>query len=106
MPVIITSRYYKSPVYDATDAKGISHPTIAIRPPTPPPAGTTQYQHLVSGLETIEYLAWRYYGDSKLWWRIAEANGLQFAPEIAAGMTLAIPGVRDLGTVIRTRSFR
>jgi nucleoid-associated protein YgaU len=60
----------------------------------------------VTGVETIEYLAWRYYGDSKLWWRIAEANDLQFALDIVPGTTLNIPGIRDLGTVVRTRSFR
>lgn len=105
MPVAITSRYYQTPVYDALDANGVSHPTIAIRLPTPPAPGTTQYQHLVSGLETIEYLAWRYYGNSQLWWRIAEANDLQFAPSLAPGMTLNIPGTRDLGTVVRNRVF-
>ncbi len=105
MPVTITSRYYLSPVYDATDANGVSHATIAIRPPTPPAPGTTLYSHLVSGVETIEYLAWRYYGDSTLWWRIAEANDLIFATDIKPGMTLNIPAVNDLGTVVRNRSF-
>ena len=105
MSVIITSRYYRSPVYDATDAQQVSHPTIAMRPPTPPDPGTTLYSHLVTGVETIEYLAWRYYGDSKLWWRIAEANGLQFPLDFTPGMSLNIPTINDIGTVVRNRRF-
>ncbi len=105
MPVSITSRYYRSAVYDATDPNGVSHPTVAIRVPTPPAAGTTLYRHLVTGVETLEHLAWRYYGDSSLWWRIAEANDIQFAPDLSPGMNLNIPAVSDLGTVVRTRRF-
>jgi hypothetical protein len=105
MAITITSRYYLSPVYNATNAEGVSHATVAIRPPTPPDPNTTLYSHLVSGVETIEYLAWRYYGDSSLWWRIAEANDLVFATDFKPGMTLSIPAPNDLGTVVRNRSF-
>ena len=105
MPVSITSRYYLTPVYNAPDAEGVSHATIAIRPPRPPASTTTLYTHLVSGVETIEYLAWRYYGDATLWWKIAEANGLIFATDIKPGMTLSIPAISDIGTVVRNRSF-
>jgi hypothetical protein len=105
MPLFINSRYYNQVVYDAPDPSGVTHPTIGIRQPTPPPPGTTMYQHLVSGVETIEYLAWRYYGNSSYWWRIAEANGLTFPIDIPTGSTLKIPGAGDLGTVVRNRSF-
>jgi hypothetical protein len=83
----------------------VSHATIAIRPPTPPAAGVTIYRHLVSGVETIEYLAWRYYGDSSLWWRIAEANSVQYPFDLSPGSYINISGANDLGTVVRTRSF-
>jgi nucleoid-associated protein YgaU len=105
MPVGITSRYYNSPVYAADDAHQVSHPTIAIRPPTPPAAGVTIYSHLVTGVETIEYLAWRYYGNSALWWQIAEANDLQYPINLVVGSSINIPGANDLGTVVRNRSF-
>jgi nucleoid-associated protein YgaU len=105
MPVSITSRYYLSDVYDADDAQGVSHATIAIRPPTPPDPSTVLYSHMVTGSETIEYLAWRYYGDSSLWWQIAEANDLIFPTDIKAGMALSIPSASNLGTVVRNRSF-
>jgi len=105
MPVGIISRYYNSPVYQANGSDQVSHPTIAIRPPTPPTAGVTIYIHLLTGVETIEYLAWRYYGNSALWWRIAEANDLQYPITLTAGATINIPGPNDLGTVVRNRSF-
>jgi hypothetical protein len=105
MPVSVASRYYRSPVYSATKPDLTRHPTIAIRPPTPPPAGTLLYSHTVTGLETIEYLAWRYYGDSKLWWRLAEANAPQFPLDLPAGASLSVPATNDLGTIVRTRSF-
>lgn len=105
MPVLINSRYYNQVTYDAPDPEGVLHPTIGIRQPTPPAPGTTMYQHLVSGVETIEYLAWRYFGDSKFWWRIAEANGLAFPVDLPPGTILQIPNSSDLGTVVRTRSF-
>jgi nucleoid-associated protein YgaU len=105
MPVSITSRYAKSTVYQVAGADQVSHPTIAIRPPTPPAPGVTIYRHLVSGADTIEYLAWRYYGDSALWWRIAEANDLQYPMDLPVGSSINIPGATDLGTVVRTRRF-
>jgi hypothetical protein len=105
MPVGATSRYYNSPIYSVTLADQKSRPTIAIRPPTPPAAGTTLYSHVMTGLETIEYLAWRYYADSRLWWRLAEANPTQFPLDWSPGTPLNVPAANDLGTVIRTRSF-
>jgi nucleoid-associated protein YgaU len=105
MTVGLKSRYYMTPVDTETDPRGNPHPTIAIRPPTPPAAGTVLYSHLVTGTETIEYLAWRYFGDSSLWWRIAEANALQYPMGLQPGSTLQIPGASDLGTVVRNRSF-
>jgi len=105
MPVNIASRYYASAVYVATGADGAAHPTVAIRPPTPPAGRIAIYNHRVSGLETIEYLAWRYYGDSAQWWRIAEANGLRYPIDLPPGSLIAIPGANDLGAIVRNRSF-
>jgi hypothetical protein len=105
MPLTVNSRYAGLPVFDALDTKGVSHPTVAIRPPVQLAAGTAVYEHLVTGVETIEYLAWRYYGDSRMWWKIADANDLMFPLDVATGTTLNIPGARDVGTIVRTRSF-
>jgi nucleoid-associated protein YgaU len=105
MPVSLTSRYAGIAVYDAQDASGATHPTVPIRPSTIVMPNTTSYQHTVVGVETVEYLAWRYYGSSAAWWRIAEANPLIFPLDITTGIPLAIPAPGDVGRIERTRSF-
>ena len=102
---IISSRYYSTPVFTETDPTGAPHPTIGIRPPKPPAVNVAIYNHLLSGIETIEYLAWRYYGDRSQWWRIAEANALQYPMDLVPGSLVAIPGANDVGTIVRNRSF-
>ena len=51
------------------------HPAIPARP-VPPPADptATPYFHTVVAGETIELLAFRYFGSSAAWWLIADAN--------------------------------
>lgn len=105
MPLPLTSRYHGAPVYPARDAEGEVHPTVGIRPPTPPAPGTQMFRHRVTGLESLEYLAWRYYGTSEQWWRIAEANALVFPLDLKPGAPLAIPAPDDLGRVTRDRRF-
>jgi hypothetical protein len=105
MPVSNTSRYFGLAVYEAEDSDQISHPTVAIRPTTPLVEGATFYRHPITGVEDIEYLAWRYYGSSDSWWRIAEANELVFPLDLKPGMTLNIPAPGDIGRVVRTRRF-
>jgi hypothetical protein len=105
MPIALSSRYYGLSVYVATDASGVAHPTIPIRPNSPPPAGSPQYRHIVAGVEDIEYLAWRYYGLSAAWWRIAEANPPAFPLDLETGSSLSIPSPSDVSGTIRTRSF-
>lgn len=105
MPVSLTSRYDGLPVYAATDTQGAVHPTIPIRPTSSPPADASLYHHVVAGMEDIEYLAWRYYGSSAAWWRVAEANPLVFPLDWKTGTTLNIPSPGDVGPRQRSRSF-
>ncbi len=105
MPVSSASRYAGQPVYDAPDAAGATHPTVAIRPPAPPPPGTALLRHTVSGLESLEYLAWRYLGSSEAWWRVAEANDLAFPLDLSPGQVVQIGAASDVGRVVRTRRF-
>ena len=105
MPLTPTSRYYGLPVYDAPDDAGQTHPTIAIRlNGEAGPSGAT-YQHVLTAGETIEYLAWRYYGSSASWWRIADANSLVFPLDAPPGATVVIPTGDDIGRITRTRRF-
>jgi hypothetical protein len=107
MPVSSSSRYAGLPVYDAINAHGQVRPTIAMRPPQPLDPDTSLYKHTLIGSETLEYLAWRYYGSSMAWWRIAEANqsGLVFPLDLQPGEIVAIASSNDVGRVRRTRSF-
>lgn len=49
--------------------------------------------YTVVGGETLKTIARNVLGDSSLWWRIAEANGLAVSGdgELQAGQTLSIP---------------
>jgi hypothetical protein len=105
MPVSLQSRYAGLATFEAAGADQKRRPTVAIRPPTPPLPGAPLYRHLVTGAETIEYLAWRYYGASEQWWRIAEANPLAFPLDVESATYLSIPGSGDVGRVERTRNF-
>jgi hypothetical protein len=105
MPISNTSRYFGLDVYEAQDAHQASHSTVAIRPTVPLPKDTTFYRHPITGVENIEYLAWRYYGSSDSWWRIAEANEIVFPLDLEPGMTLNIPAPGDVGRIVRTRRF-
>lgn len=105
MPVSIGSRYQGLPVYEAADAEGDPAATIAVRPTPAPPPVTATYQHVVSGAETVEYLAWRYYGSSAAWWRIADANPAIFPLDLQTGATVSVPTGEDIGRVVRTRRF-
>jgi len=104
MSVSSSSRYANLPVFDAPDAAGVSHPTIAMRlATTTPPAAT--YQRTVAVLDTLETLAWACYHSSTAWWRIADANPPVFPLDWHPGDVVVIPLAPDSGLVQRTRKF-
>lgn len=105
MPVVNTSRYFGLPIYNVTAVDGSSVPTVPARPPTPPAPDVMLYRHRVSAPETLESIAFRYYGASDAWWRIAEANDVFFPTELVAGTLLNIPAAGDVGRVVRRRRF-
>lgn len=105
MPISTTSRYFGLPVYKAVAADDTAHPTLAMRPAAPPPPGTGMVRHVLTGDETLEYLAFRHFGSSDAWWRIAEANPTRFPTDWKPGMVVNIPSAGDVGRVVRTRTF-
>ncbi|MEV0248483.1 hypothetical protein AB0H76_17930 [Nocardia sp. NPDC050712] len=105
MGVSITSRYRGLEVYDATGADGVVHATVAIRRYAPRPPDAVDYQHRVTGVEDIEYLAWRYYGDGESWWRIADANPVGFPLRLRPGESRAVPVTSAPGLIDRKRVF-
>ena len=104
MPIELDSRYSGLPVYEAKDGKGMIHPTVAIRPSTTLRI-VDMRQHQMKGVETLEFLAWRYYGSSETWWRIADNLPLVFPLDINSGDIVPIPSSAEIGSFERTRRF-
>ena len=103
MPVDVTSRYWSFGSYSVTTDRG---DTSALpERPRRAPSDDELYNHRLTGVETIEYLAWRYFGNSVAWWHVADANELAFPLDHRPGATIKIPPVSAIGRVRRTRSF-
>jgi len=69
---------------------------VSLRQRRPPPteAYPDAIEHTVVGRETLESIAFRYYGREDLWWRIADANPGRFPLDWAAGDVVRIPPIR------------
>jgi len=96
MPVSINSRYYGLETIEHGRGTGIVQR---------PPPGRQDYPdsilHTLVGGETLDELAFRYYGREDLWWRIADANPGIFSLDWQAGDTLVIPPPRVVGAMPR-----
>jgi len=105
MPLTPDSRYRTLAAFFAPDTTGAEHATVAIRLVAPATAGASGVFHTVTAGDTLETLAFAYFGDSSAWWRIADANpaAFPFAPE--PGSTVFIPGDVAAGHIERTRPF-
>jgi hypothetical protein len=105
MPVSNASRYARLATYRSADASRAGQATIPARlqPTTPLPRRTRR--HVVTGVESLEYLAWRMLGNSELWWRLADAGPRAYPLDLAPGMAITVPDPGDLGAVDRTRRF-
>jgi phage tail protein X len=57
--------------------------------------------HTLIGGETLDQLAFQYYGREDLWWRIADANPGRFSFDWQPGETLVIPPIRIASRVPR-----
>lgn len=68
--------------------------SLAQRPPAAAPLPPDSIVHTVVGAETLDLLAWKYYGREDLWWRIADANPTLKPFDLAPGQTIAIPPLR------------
>ena len=69
---------------------------LSTRPPLEiAPQPDDRFHEVVVG-ERLDQLAYRYLGDAKLWWVIAEANDIAWALEIEPGTVLRIPSVETV----------
>lgn len=104
MSVDITSRYWAAGTVTVEDGPDGPLVSLPIRR-TPAPRQVHSVNHLASGTESMEYLAWRFYRRSHIWWRIADANPLAFPLDLQPGNRVTIPSAETAGEVIRRRRF-
>ena len=89
--ITATSRYANAAVDLVTDDRG-THQSVSIPTPTDKTFSFTYYQ--VDEGESVDYLAYSFFGDGRLWWVLADAN-----PEILdwsympGGLILRVPYV-------------
>jgi hypothetical protein len=103
MPVDVTSRYWPLQAYQAPGTDGPVS-TLPLRP-NDEVTQADLVNHRVSGLETVEYLSWRYYGRSAAWWRIADSNPIAFPLDYRPGATVRVAPAGSINRVLRTRTF-
>lgn len=102
MTVSVRSRYWNlTPV----ECRGPNGPVVSFPVRRGSAAtGETTVPHVVTGLDTIESIAARYYGRSDAWWHIADANPARFPLDYQPGEQLQLPQSTGIGRVLRTRS--
>jgi phage tail protein X len=90
--IISGSRYADSTV--ATVVKDGSDVAVIV-PSMQQPFSFNYTSHQLAQGERVDNLAYQYYGDPTVWWRIADANpGILFWDNLTAGTVIRIPVVR------------
>jgi nucleoid-associated protein YgaU len=89
MPVTLYSRYYGLGPVTIDDQVSLTQ-----RPSPPLVDYPDSLVHVIVGGETLDQLAFAYYGREDLWWRIADANPRRFPLDWIAGDKIIIPPLR------------
>ncbi|MBC8076704.1 MAG: hypothetical protein H7Y32_11570 [Chloroflexales bacterium] len=76
------SRYRKLPDVITTDAAGRTLMSKSLRPL---PRVTGQFEHIVAEGDRLDHLAYKYYRQSRKWWRICDANAAFLSPQALLG---------------------
>ncbi|WP_406730805.1 LysM peptidoglycan-binding domain-containing protein [Streptomyces sp. NBC_01794] len=58
---------------------------------------TARRVHRVVAGDSLQFLAWREYGDATVWRTIAEANGIDNPAQLSPGRELMLPAVEEVG---------
>jgi hypothetical protein len=103
MPLTTRSRYYTAKKATALDAHGNEQPSVAIRL-TPSPGPGPFFRHPISAHQSLEYLAWKHYKNSEMWWRIADTNPVRFPLDYDTGERVNI-SADDTTPIVRDRRF-
>lgn len=92
MSVHVGSRYLKTPV----SARNGSTFIFNIRDKVKFNSDTATYYTVVAG-DTIDGIAYRYYGNANLYWAILDANPQYLSElDIKVGDTIMIPSIREV----------
>lgn len=95
MPIFRGSRYEGVEYTGVRDHAGHVRRTLHDRRSyTAEDLGDGAVVHTVQAGEDLDLLAFRYGGKARLWWLIADINGLDFPFELEPGMRLLIPDGR------------
>jgi nucleoid-associated protein YgaU len=89
MPGSPFSRYRNLAVIEVDGQRAIEQ-----RPDRLPLSVDGSATHVVTGGETLDMLAARYYGRESLWWRIADANPVSAIFNLSPGDQIIIPPIR------------
>lgn len=85
------SRYVQSILY-----KDGSDEFLGVRKPIDSAERPDDRFHQVVNGDRIDLLAYRYLGDSQLWWVLCDYNDIAFPLDLQAGMVLRIPSVEQV----------
>ncbi len=77
-----TSRYRKLSNIVTTDAKGRSLESKSLRLL---PEVSGEFMHTVEEVDRLDHIAYKYYKQSKKWWRICDANPEFMSPQVLLG---------------------
>lgn len=100
MAIYKGSRYWKSKIINKIDGSGITS-YLSRRKKFELPVGASVIYHTFLETDTIDYLAYKYYDDSNLWWVIMDCNDKYMLPmDIPVGAVLTIPSYDTVRRVI------
>lgn len=87
--IFVGSRYDGASIVSVLGSDGMYHPTVF----RTIPSGTIQYNtYVVTEGTSFSDLAFKFYQDPSLWWRIADANPEVFYPDsITPGSVIRVP---------------
>jgi len=87
MPIFTGSRYAGLDFTSVVDS-GVPKRFLHVRIPG---SLASDFQHTLIAGEELDLLALRYFGQSRLWWKVAEVNDLFWPFDLASGTALNMP---------------
>ena len=93
------SRYSRAPIIDYGRQYGTSSAVEIIRSAISS-GNIRTTQIVVRGLERLDTLAGRIYGDARYWWVLAAASEIGWGMQIQPGTIINIPDLNDITKIV------